>query len=200
MADIFIQQKKELLKILENSSNKLLFPNTVINSLSLSGLNALSSFFKKYNSYIIKIRILKIKLMKLNSWDIFYNSHYLWNFSVLSNIKSVEKYIKEIFDYSFGKNVNIFRKMILTQSNVNPMNILIFMAIKKQNNKYVYGYNDKNTNETIFKELSLDNVKKLLPLCIKPINNVGDKTLLELYEKIHELDQSDIFDYSENII
>ena len=108
MADIFIQQKKELLKILENSSNKLLFPNTVINSLSLSGLNALSSFFKKYNSYIIKIRILKIKLMKLNSWDIFYNSHYLWNFSVLSNIKSVEKYIKEIFDYSFGKNVNIF--------------------------------------------------------------------------------------------
>ena len=82
--------------------------------------------------------------------------------------------------------------MIFVQNNVNIANILIFMIIKKQNNKYIYNHSNKNTNETIYQELGIDNIKKLLPRCID-FNNSNNKTFIERYEKIHELDTSDIF-------
>ena len=201
MEAIFIQQKNELLKSLEEQSNKLLFPNTLIRSLNVSGLKTFGNFLKKYNEYIKKIRVLNNKLKILSSWGIFYNSHYLWKVSVSSNIESLKIYIDEIINYANGKNVDMIKKMILTQNNVNSSDILIFMIIKKKGNKYIYNFIEKKTNNVIIiKELSIDYIKNLLPRCII-FNGVGGKTLKDMYENIHELDESDIiFIDSKNII
>ena len=199
MEGIFIQQKNELLRSLEEQSNKLLFPNTLIRSLCVSGLKTFGNFLKKYNEYIKKIRVLKNKLLLLTSWGIFFNSHYLWNFSVSSNIESLKIYTIEIINYANGKDVDIIRKMIIAQNNINSSNILLFILIKKKDNKYIYNYIEKKTNDLISKELTMDNIKNLLPRCII-FNDMANKTLMDMYEKIHELDESDIFINSENII
>lgn len=183
MTTTFIQEKQELLNNLKIYCDKLLFPKKIIKSLTLSGLSTFSSFFEKYSNYIKKIRELYNKLLVLNSWNMFYNSHYLWKNSVSSNIEKLKIYTNEIFNYINEKD--IYKKMIMAQNNVNSTNLLLFINIQKKDNKYILpgtGHGDIEDHE-----LSMIDVINLLPKCIhKDVDNVVDKN-------IHELDESDIF-------
>ena len=192
MTTTFSQEKQELLNNLKTYYDKLLFPKKVIKSLNLSGLSTLSSFFEKYSNYIKKIRELYDKLLVLNSWNMFYNSHYLWIKSVYFNIENLKIYVNDIFNYINGNETDIYKKMIMAQNNVNSTNLLLFINIQKKDNKYILpgtGHGDIEDHE-----LLIDDVINLLPKCINVgSDNVVGKKVSELYENINELDESDIF-------
>ena len=192
MTTTFSQEKQELLNNLKTYYDKLLFPKKVIKSLNLSGLSTLSSFFEKYSNYIKKIRELYDKLLVLNSWNMFYNSHYLWIKSVYFNIEKLKIYANEIFNYINGSETDIYKKMIMAQNNVNSTNLLLFINIQKKNNKYILpgtGHGDIDDHE-----LLITDVVNLLPKCINvETDHVVGKKVSGLYKNIHELDESDIF-------
>ena len=192
MTTKFSQEKQELLNNLKTYYDKLLFPKKVIKSLNLSGLSTLSSFFEKYSNYIKKIRELYDKLLVLNSWNMFYNSHYLWIKSVSFNIENLKIYANEIFNYINGSETDIYKKMIMAQNNVNSTNLLLFINIQKKNNKYILpgtGHGDIDDHE-----LLITDVVNLLPTCINvDSDNVVGKKVSGLYKNINELDESDIF-------
>ena len=192
MTTKFSQEKQELLNNLKTYYDKLLFPKKVIKSLNLSGLSTLSSFFEKYSNYIKKIRELYDKLVVLNSWNMFYNSHYLWIKSVSFNIENLKIYANEIFNYINGSETDIYKKMIMAQNNVNSTNLLLFINIQKKNNKYILpgtGHGDIDDHE-----LLITDVVNLLPTCINvDSDNVVGKKVSGLYKNINELDESDIF-------
>lgn len=186
---MFANEQDKLLQILEDTASKLLFPKSVRNSLRLSGLNSLSHLCKKYNYYINESRKLKSKLMGLKSWGFLYDSYYLWKRSAIVNDISTKSLRQQIIGLIFDYESDNYKYMRMRQNNVNAANFNIFMNIQKIKGSYIC------VCEKEFYELSPDKISQsLLPICMitSPKNNAG-KSLMELYEPPHSLDESDIF-------
>jgi hypothetical protein len=184
---MFAEQKQNLLNNLQTNSSKLLFPQTLITSLKTSGLSRLSSIFNKYNSFIKECRMLQNDLIQLTSWGLVYNSHYLWNVSVLTIIKKIKIYKQGIIDYIINCNTKTIKNMLLSQNNIQLPNIILFLHIQKIKNEYIFVDNYNITDLT--KGLTIEKIRNILPRCILPVDISNSKLK---YENIHELDSSDI--------
>lgn len=186
---MFSCEQDKLLQFLEENASKLLFPKSVRRSLRASGLRCLSNLCKKYNYYINESRELKRKLMVLKSWGIFYDSYYLWKRSAIVNDLSAKSVTQQIIGLIFDCESDDYKNMRMRHNNVNAVNFNIFMNIQKITGGYICRC------EQEFYDLSADKIAHtLLPRCMitTPKNNAG-KSLMDLYEEPHSLDESDMF-------
>lgn len=186
---MFADEQETLLQILEENASKLLFPKSVRHSLRLSGLKMLSYLCKIYNHCINESRELRRQLTQLKSWGILYNSYYLWKRSVMVNDLSTKSVTQQIIGLIFECESDVCKDMRMRQNNVNAVNFNIFMNIQKIKGSYICRC------EKEFYDLSADKIANaLLPRCmITSPKDFAGKSLMELYEPPHSLDESDIF-------
>jgi hypothetical protein len=173
----FLDQKTNLLDIINKINSRLLFPQSVITSLKNAGLDTFSHYLSKYNSYIKKSRNLELELKQLENWGLFLNSYTIWNISISSVTAGALTYANEICNYI--TNADTINKILLNQSNVKIGNIKLYLSINKINNEYIV-----NTIETIL--LPKEKIPLLLPRCL--ILNGNSLAI----EEQHKLDESDI--------
>ena len=117
--------------LLENVSNKLLFPNKLLISLkNIAGLKTLSYDMKKYNNNIIKARNLLEKINKLNNFEGIWNSSIFWNISIIKINASYITWRDEILKNCIGNT--FIENILLSNAHVIKKNILFFMHIHKE--------------------------------------------------------------------
>ena len=192
---VFNEQRKLLSDLLEYSSSKLLFPPSLVKSLkNIGGLDTLSYFMSKYNGCVEKARRLFLKLSSMSSWGIFIDSHYLWKVSTNSIMIGIETLSKEILTYILNSSENFITRSLILHANITKQKIATFLNICKKSSNHTYIHVVKNSNGQIeHKQLSRDEIEKLLPKCIDPSKITINKSIYESYEDPHKLDLSDIF-------
>jgi hypothetical protein len=182
---VFNNEKEELLELLLPYTNKLLFPQTIINSLERWTITTLSGYMDRYNSTLRKIRSLHHDLFLLKKWGLIYDSYYSWKTSVNINIGFMNTNNVAIIDTINSAN-DFISKSLMNQCNIKADKIFIFMSIIKKNKKYTL-FNQENNQEI---ELSIDNINSLFPRCLNPVE-IG--AVLSL-EPMHYLENSELFE------
>ena len=168
--DVFNQEKKELLNELKKNSDKLLFPNSVIETMKGKKLS-IYKLMDKYNNYLLKIRDLYKDLNNLTKWGLINDSHLNWKLSVNHNISNLNLNFNEIFNH-VSKDDGELTKDVKTQCGINLGKLSLYMIIFKKNRKYMVIHTDTNKVH----ELEKQKVRELLPRCVNLVgrNMVAD--------------------------
>ena len=191
----FAEQKNELLLLLSKHTNKLLFPQTLINSFSNIRVNKFIKLLLNYNNNLKKLRNLESELLNMTSWGIFFNSYYNWKNKIVTTIEYLNKYKNKIVNFVnnsnnislleyTNKNINKDTQeyIALRKTNINTKNIVTFFNISKVNGSYVYSSIIDNNKTIIFSKF---HIQQIIPRCI-----IKDDNCI-IYENIHELEEED---------
>jgi hypothetical protein len=180
----FTEQKNTLLDKLSEYTSKLLFPKVLLYSVNKCGLTLLANFFKNYNYYLTELYDLEYKISKLNKFS-YFNSWTVWNSRIASTINKLNIVKKELVYYILEKNNLNEYIYLFNKFNIKYECIVIFMLIKKSDNKYLIAN----------REVSLTNIQRLLPTCIKyvSIDNIKDYFSEKIYQNTYQLDIKDCF-------
>jgi hypothetical protein len=186
----FIEEKKKFDGILNIYKKKILFPKEFIHDIGkIYGLEYLYHYILGYNSFIKEARYLSKELKKVSSWGYFLNSYNSWNNSVNSISVGIEKYQVEILNFITKKSELIIQSLdIKYEYSYWLSKFLIFMSVTKDYtnpNKFMCVINFDQANE--FHEISLDQVKKLLPLFSNSKSNGISNKLKNIYYEIPDL-------------
>jgi len=173
-SNTFNREKDQILTELNKHNKKLLFPTSVISSMKKQKL-VIYSFMKKYNNFLTKIKSLSFKLINLENWGLFIDSHTNWKFSVYRNITGLNVYFQEIIKY-INESDDILINIIKNQCGLKLEKIFIFMTCIKEDDKYIW----INTNKNTQLELSETYIIDLLPRCITVID--GELKLEEVHK------------------
>ena len=144
----FSNEKNDMLYVLESLSKRLLFPNTLVLSISKS-ISTLGYFMSKYNEVIKKSRELILNLDMLEKWSLFYDSKYCWSVSVNSCVEKRDMWINEIIGYITSKSNEFAIKTMIVQNNIDAEKIALFFQIRKEyiyeSLQYTYEIREKNS-------------------------------------------------------
>ena len=189
----FSNEKNDLLYVLESLSKRLLFPNTLVLSISKS-ISTLGYFMSKYNEVIKKSRELILNLDMLEKWGSFYDSKYCWSVSVNSCDEKCNVWINEIIGYITSKSNEFAIKTMITQCGITIEKIVLFFQIRKEHTheflQYTYEFTEKNS--TTKRVITREQIEKLFPRCIDATKVRGGVCIFDAYEEPHKMDPSDI--------
>ena len=189
----FSNEKNDMLYVLESLSKRLLFPNTLVLSISKS-ISTLGYFMSKYNEVIKKSRELILNLDMLEKWGLFYGSKYCWSVSVNSCVEKRDMWINEIIGYITSKSNEFAIKTMIVQNNIDAEKIALFFQIRKEyiyeSLQYTCEIREKNSITT--KVITREQIEKLFPRCIDAEKARGGVCIFDAYEKPHKMDPSDL--------
>lgn len=168
--------KTDYLDVLNDLSSHILYPQDRLDAIKNAAFAEFAISAEKYNKQVLKARKLVTQLQDLKKFGWFYNSQRAWLASIIKCATFINYYISEATNMLKVTGFDAFR---LRQSGITNINILIFLA-KKKNNLYVI------TTDNESKELTYVEICKCLP---RPMI-MSDK-VLGIDNSVLNLDPSD---------